>query len=100
MKLINHSDSNIYDIDTYVMRGTIIMTQEEFNWALMFLKKEYTKAKRRCDTYIRDGLSGLEERFKNKGKRNFCLGITATKLLVEKYNLQNYKDVNYGIRIK
>ena len=89
MKLTNKNNSNIYDVDTYVMRGTISMSKDEWKEVLMFLEKEYKKAVKNCDTYIRDSLWNFEKRFENKGKKIFCLGITATQLLVNKYNLQN-----------
>lgn len=100
MKLTNHPNSNIYDINTYVMRGTITINQEEFEKISEFLIKIEKEAIKDCNTYVRDGLSGIKKRLKNrKGKRKFCLGITATRLIAGQYNLKNYKDVNYGIRI-
>ena len=101
MKLTNHSDSNIYDINTYIMRGTISMTQEELLEVYPFLLRELKKAIKNVDTATRDGLWNIKDRFNHRrGKRKFCLGITATRLIVKKYNLKNYKDVNYGIKIK
>jgi len=96
MKLTN--TSRIYDINTFVMRGTISMTQEEWGKAYIFLKKRYSKAKKNCETYTRDSLYNIiKEEPKDKV---FNIGIYATRLIVEKYGLKNYKDVNYGIRIK
>ena len=95
MKLINHKDSNAYNIDTYVMRGTIEMTPQEWTKAYLWLWGQYQKAIKSVDTYKRDSLSSLK---REKG-RLFSIGVLATSLLAKKYGLKNYKNINYGIKI-
>ena len=96
MKLINHKKDNAYDIDTYVMRGTIEMTQKEYAKAFLFLRAKYHKAVKNCDTYVRDSLSSLDM---FRGTGYISLGVCATSLIAKKYGLKNYKDINYGIKI-
>jgi len=98
MKLTNHFESGIYDINTYVMRGTIHMTTSEFNKAIKFLKKRYLKAKQNCDTYVRDSLYSVYSKEINTN-RPFSVGVCATQLLAKEYKLNSYKNQNYGIRI-
>ena len=101
MKLTNHNDNNTYTIDTYVMRGTIEMTKQEFKEAKIFLLNQYNKAVLEVDTYTRDSLSNLV----NTGKIHreqpeySSWGVCATKLIAEKYSLKNYKSQNHGIKI-
>lgn len=97
MKLNNHSGNNVYDINTYVMRGTITMTPGELEEVVSYLKKEYKRAKQRANTYIRDSLYKFENRIIGK---SFSLGVTASRLIANKYKLEKYKNQNYGIRIK
>lgn len=96
MKLINHNKNNSYDIDTYVMRGTIEMTHKEYVKAYLWLWGQYQKAIKNVETYKRDGLSSLHD---IENETLFCLGVTATSLLAKKYHLKGYKDQNYGIKI-
>jgi len=100
MKLINHKKNNIYDIDTYVMRGTIIMNEKEFTETWRALQTAYKRSLKECNTNIRDGLSRIASGAYPDTKKRFCLGITASSLIALKYNLKNYKRHNYGIKIK
>jgi len=95
MKLKNYNGDSFYTIDTYVMRGTIQMTHNEYDKVYDYLSKEKTKAIKNVDTYKRDSLYSL----KKETKRMFSVGVCATKLIVDKYGLKNYKDVNYGIHV-
>lgn len=95
MKLINHNKNNTYDIETYVMRGTIQMTSKEWKKSYLWLWGQYQKAIKDIETYKRDGLSSLKS---DKGLL-FNIGVVATSLLVKKYKLNNYKNQNYGIEI-
>ena len=95
MKLTNHNDNNSYDIDTYVMRGTITMTPKEWNDAYLYLWNCYQRGITNVETYQRDSLSSLK---KDKGLL-FSIGVLATSLLVKKYHLKGYKDQNYGIKL-
>lgn len=95
MKLINHKRDNSYDIDTYVMRGTIEMTPQEWTKAYLWLWGQYQKAIKDIDTYKRDSLSSLK---RDKGLL-FSIGVLATSLLAKKYHLKGYKDQNYGIKL-
>jgi hypothetical protein len=101
MKLINHNKNNHYDLDTYVMGGTITMTDKEYETSLRFLQNEYKKAVKTIDTYKRDSLSGLVNRMPQtyKGYKLVDLGVTATQLLIKKHNLKGYKPQNYGIKV-
>ena len=96
MKLINHKRDNSYDIDTYVMRGTIEMTSDEYDQVYAYLKETYNQAVKNCDTYVRDSLSSLKYFM---GIGYISLGVCATKLIVNKYHLESYKDQNYGIKV-
>lgn len=95
MKITNHNPNNTYDIDTYVMRGTIEMTPQEWREAYSFLQKKYKQAAQKTDTYPRDSLASIR---KNSGLL-FSVGVPATQLLFKKYKLKNYKNQNYGIKI-
>lgn len=93
MKLTNH---HTYDIDTYVMHGTIEMTMEEYYKAFIFLRNKYHKAVKNLETYTRDSLAGLDY---ERNKKLFSLGVTATSLIATRYHLKGYKNQNYGIQI-
>jgi len=95
MKLINHNQNNTYEIETYIMRGTIEMSPKEWENSYLYLSEQYKKAVKNTETYTRDSLSSLK---KDKGLL-FSVGVLATKLLAIKYKLKNYKDQNYGIKI-
>lgn len=95
MKLINHKQNNSYNINTYIMRGTIEMTPKEWLKAYMYLWGQWQKAIKDIDTYKRDGLSSLD----TKKEQLFSIGVSATSLLVKKYHLKGYKNQNYGIKI-
>ena len=95
MKLKNHNKNNTYEIDSYVMRGTIEMSPSEWQKSYLYLWEQYKKAIKSIDTYKRDSLSSLK---KDTGLL-FSVGILATQLIVKKYKLKNYKDQNYGIQI-
>ena len=104
MKLVNHQDKNCYDIETYVMRGTISMTMKEYEALELELYKRYKKALKKIDTYTRDALSqtleGIKENRENmKIGRLVSFGVCATKLLVDIFGLKGYKEQNYGIKI-
>jgi hypothetical protein len=100
MKLINHNKNNSYDIDTYVMHGTIEMTQVEFAQTHRFLELMYQKAKKNCDTAIRDGLNtGLRLMTRSLHRNPIDIGTTATALIAKAQGLKNYKQQNYGIKI-
>ena len=99
MKLINHNKNNHYDIDTFVMSGTITMSQKEYKKVYEFLMATRDKAILKIDTYTRDSLENIKH-FQNKTVGDlFSFGVVATKLIAEKYGLKNYKKQNYGIKI-
>lgn len=95
MKVINHQKNNFYDLDTYIMRGTIEMTPKEWTKAYLWLWGQYQKAIKDIATYERDSLSSLK---REQGKI-FSIGVCATKLLFKRFKLKNYKDQNYAIKI-
>lgn len=100
IKLINHND--YYDINGTVIRGTITMSSTDYKKTLDYLKKVYLKALKDCDTYKRDSLSFMQHytgKIYETPKSIISLGICATKLIVGRYKLKNYKDINYGIKI-
>jgi hypothetical protein len=101
MKLTNHNKNNAYSMkDGSVMRGTITMTRVEFANASRYLDQEYKKAKRNCNTYVRDCLGVTTHEITRDFKDTLrCLGVCATQLLANKYHLKGYKDQNYGIKI-
>ena len=101
MKLKNKQNNNYFEIDETIMRGSIEMTRTEWADVYTFLSNEYKKAKKNIDTYTRDSLnSTLHIITRDIFKTIFNLGVCATTLIVKKYNLKNYKDVNYAIIIK
>ena len=95
MKLKNRQKDNFFEVDDAIMRGTIEMTAKEWQKSYLWLWGQYQKAVKDIETYKRDSLSSLK---KEQG-RIFCIGVEATRLLVKKYKLKNYKDVNYAIII-
>ena len=100
MKLINKTKSNYYTIDTYVMRGTVIMTKEESQDVYDYLQNAYKIAKENCVGYTRDCLYMIKDFDFTKKKSHFSLGIHATQLVVDRFNLKGYKDQNYGFVFK
>lgn len=97
MKLINHNKNNTYDIDTYVMHGTIKMTLKEWEKVYKLLERKYNNAVKYCKTATRDGLCGCMDKI--YANNPFSIGVTATSLLAKKFHLKGYKDQNYGIQI-
>lgn len=77
MKLVNHNKNNSYNIDTYVMRGTITISKKEVEKCTPFFERVHLK----CT--------------KNGKYTNY--GVTNTKRIVDILGLKNYKDVNYGV---
>jgi ligand-binding SRPBCC domain-containing protein len=99
MKLKNRQNNNYFEFDDCIMRGEIEMTPDEWKEAYAFLDNEYRKALKDYVTYTKDSLySGFVAR--NLEGTELSIGVTATKLLVDKYKLKNYKDGNYLIVIK
>jgi len=97
MKLKNRHQNNFFEVDTYIMRGTIEMTAKEWQKSYLWLWGQYQKAIKDIETYKRDSLSSLK---KEQGKV-FCIGVLATSLLAKKYKLVRYnKGINYAIIIK
>jgi hypothetical protein len=104
MKLTNHKKGNYPHIEGTIMHGTIKMTKIEWHNVDVFLRKEYKKAEKTCNTYTRDGLKRL---FGNlygiepKENTPFCIGITATTLMAYHFAVIGYKsNRNYRIIIK
>lgn len=81
------------------MRGTITMSHKEYKKAYLWLWGQYQKAIKDIDTYKRDSLSSLKGKEEIGNMRMFDWGVTATRLLSNKYRLKGYKDQNYGIKI-
>jgi HPt (histidine-containing phosphotransfer) domain-containing protein len=99
MDIVNHNKNNHYDINTYVMSGTITMTLKEYKRVYAFLMDKREKAIENNKTYARDSLENVKHhQHKEKGNL-FSLGVYATQLLCKKYKLNNYKNQNYGIKI-
>jgi hypothetical protein len=103
MKLTNHNKNNHYDVDYSVMSGTIEMNSNEFEKCFSYLVKEYEKAVINIDTYTRDSLSNVKHfnEYNDEGglEEYFCWGVKATQMIAKKYKLNNYKNVNYAIRV-
>ena len=105
MKATNHhKDNYTFDDsnDGSVMNGTIYMTTKEYHKVLEYLRKAYTNAKAKNNTYIRDGLSHVFNwtLVKRLNLKRICLGVTATELIFKHYKLPRYKRQNYVIEIK
>lgn len=103
MQLKNHYEKNEYNLeDGTRIKGTIVMSFEEYKKVILFIEKEYQKAVKKIDTYKRDSLgvslAKEKKRMKTLG-RYVCLGIEATKLIVKKYKLEKYKGQNYAVLI-
>ena len=96
MRITNHNVKNSYDVNTYVMRGTITMTRKEYQKAFKWLQSEYSKAIENCETYKRDSLCSLHD---VKGDGVVSLGVYASQMIAKKYGLKGYKNHNYGIKI-
>jgi hypothetical protein len=99
MTLINHQNNYSYDIDTYVMRGTITMTKKEWQEAYNWLKSTYLQTIPSISINIFDSLSSLFSKPFDHNQRLFFIGVEATRLIATKYNLERYRAINYGIHI-
>lgn len=98
MRVTNHRKDNFITYkDGTICRGTITMTEQEFLQAEKYLQKRYEQAKRDRDTYIRDSLAYTKLLPENK---KVVMGITATKLIFEKFKLPRYKEQNYLWEVK
>lgn len=115
MQVINHHQGNYTFADltsSSVMYGTIKVTPKEFASIVTFLWKKYAQAEKSANTYVRDGLNhclnySLPQWEKRKKQNRYpqhnnrvCLGVTATELIFEQWNLPRYKKQNYVIVIK
>ena len=97
MKVTNHNKNNCIYTKDCVVRGTITMSEQEFYQVEKYLKARYIKAVKDCETSIRDGLKYTKLLPKSK---KVVMGVTATRLIFEKFNLPRYKEVNYLWEIK
>ena len=101
MKLHNFQVMNFRHVDGSVMRGQITMTQDEYKMVRDYLLFRLRRAITECDTSIRDGLwSYNTDTRERQTLYPFCLGVTATQLIVHEWNLPRYKNHNYQIIIK
>lgn len=84
MKLINHKKANYYTLGGYVMKGTIVLTREEFKKCTPFFNK--TKP-----------LFSVNGRFANYGDGNIktIMNITGDKESIKKFKY----GVNYGVTV-
>lgn len=98
MKLINKNIPSY--IGKNITRGTISMSQKEFEDVKTFLKKQKQKAIKECLTYERDSLKNGIDGITEISKKKFSITIYATVMIVIKYKLNNYKNHNYLIIIK
>jgi hypothetical protein len=100
MKLINHNKNNGYNMkDGAFMRGTIEMTAGEFSQACEYLQKKKKEATKKCITQIRDGLAHGYEIEHFPAGIFISYGVTATRLIVDYFNLKGYKEQNYAIKL-
>lgn len=97
MRVTNYHRNNYRYIGDTVVRGSIKMTFEEFLEAEKYLKKEYQKAEKNNDTYIRDNLH-YTKLLPDNGK--VVMGVTATELVFKRYKLPRYKQQNYVWEVK
>ena len=96
MQLKNRQKNNFFEVGSYIMRGSIEMTGKEWQKCYLWLQIQHEKAVKDTKTYQRDSLASLPK----KNGEVFNIGICATQLLINKYKLKNYRDVNYAIIIK
>jgi hypothetical protein len=87
MKLTNHNKDNYHYTGDCVTRGTITMNVSEWTKVLQFFLRQ-------------NHLYNDYRKMKIDIAKPFCIGITDTKRLCQKFNLSNYKDINYRIVIK
>lgn len=97
MKLTNHNKNNRYDVDTFVMGGTITMTQAEWKKARNYVLMRYELAKKSFNTYIRDSIN--TDRLLTLNSGVFSIGVVATGLIAHKFNLKGLRKQNYAIKI-
>lgn len=97
MKVTNYQKDNYQYIGDCVVRGSIKMTMQEFFEAEKYLKKEYQKAVKNNNTYIRDELKYTKLLPENK---RVVMGVTATELVFKRYKLPRYKQQNYVWEVK
>lgn len=98
--LKNYNKQNHFNLSdgTYI-KGVIKMDYQDFCKVYEFLRREYKKAVKKIDTYKRDSLAKAIDVKNFDRYKPFSVGITATKLIAKKFNLDRYKDQNYAIII-
>ena len=103
MKIVNHKKENYSNINGTIMHGTIEMTMQEWADVEKYLRNEYKKALKKCDTYKRDVLMpifGQKHFLAVSWNERFCIGVTATTLFCYHFAVVGYKtDRNYQIII-
>ena len=83
MQVINHQQVNyklLKDSST-IYRGTIIMTKKEYQDMWLYFQNQF----------IAPMIPTLY--------KSFGLGVTATEMIFERYNLPRYKKQNYLIKV-
>jgi hypothetical protein len=95
MKLINYyyGYNPIFECSIH---GKIVMTAKEWKDAYNFLKRT-----KKIDSYFKKVLTEDVERTIPTRNGSYLLNVrvSATEVLVEKYNLSNYKRGNYMIEV-
>jgi hypothetical protein len=98
MKITHRQNKNYtYDHNGSVIRGDIIISKEEFEQFVKYLKRQW----KRKTPYFYNDL--VQERIgKPYGTKNNCysLGTTANHVLAEKSGFKLPKPINYQIIVK
>ena len=101
MKVINHQKENRPYYDDCVIGGTVVISPREFKDAIAYLKRKYQTAEKKTQTYVRDSLRPLfSGKLPEKKWGARVLGVCATKLIFDRYELPNYKEQNYRFLVK
>jgi hypothetical protein len=110
MKVINYNKGYIPEFDC-VIHGSIVMSREEFNEVRAYLYAEAAKPDRPYYLYYDRLVDDLKNRIKVNGGFAVNVRVSATELIVKKWNLQkygfsqavrsmSYKTGNYQLVIK
>jgi len=101
MILKNFQNKNYFNLhDGTSIRGSITMSNYQYSNVKNMIGREKEKATLRCNTYIRDSLSNINNRLDKKvggsiSTDMYSVGVVATTLIVDRYSIKGYKNQNY-----
>ncbi len=98
MKVINHyKPQHAFDCVIY---GTIEVNQIEWQEIKAYLKRQNFIGELWLQKIVRERMETQSKNALNfYGENLYCLGVTPTKRVFEKYKLPRYKHQNYQIKV-